>query len=340
MPTRRTFLRGAGATALLPIASPAIVSAATPVDWKLASQFSPVPAVSPFAEAQYISDRVAAATGGEFDISLFGGGSLVSPAETLNAVRTGLVECGQIFLDAYYAENEAFLFGAGVPFGLNAAQFLGWWNAAGHKHINGILEADNVFAMPCGDLGKRTGGWYRDPLKGKASLQGLKIRIHPPGTAIFTRLGAVPVAMPAGEIYPALAAGIIDAADYMNLSIDRSVKFHEVAPNVYADNPWQPNRMVVLVVNKTAWDALPTVFKNALSNSCAKAHNRSLRRYRKSDKSAKKALKKQGAAFLDYPKSIEKRLRTAANTEMKLLAQSNPDFKKAWKAFKRYKKKL
>ena len=91
--SRRTFLsRTAAVTAAGSlVAAPAIVSAQPVVRWRLASSF-PKSLDTIFGAAEVISKRVAALTGGRFQISVHAAGEIVPGLQVLDAVQAGNVE--------------------------------------------------------------------------------------------------------------------------------------------------------------------------------------------------------------------------------------------------------
>ena len=77
---RRDFLTGAGVAAMLPLgaaqAAPADSSQLPTLRWRLASSF-PKNLDTIYGAAETLSKRVAALTGGKFQIRVFAGGELV-----------------------------------------------------------------------------------------------------------------------------------------------------------------------------------------------------------------------------------------------------------------------
>jgi len=92
---RRDFLTGAGAAALLPIAgaqaAPAELNQLPAIRWRLASSF-PKSLDTIYGAAETLSKRVAALTGGKFQIRVFAGGELVPGLQVLDAVGNGTAE--------------------------------------------------------------------------------------------------------------------------------------------------------------------------------------------------------------------------------------------------------
>src|SRR5512138_3533141 len=86
---RRDFLSGAGVAAMLPLgaarAAPEESKQLPAVRWRLASSF-PKSLDTIYGAAETLSKRVAALTGGQFQIRVFAGGELVPGLQVLDAV--------------------------------------------------------------------------------------------------------------------------------------------------------------------------------------------------------------------------------------------------------------
>src|SRR6202022_2996402 len=65
------------------------------------------------------------------------------------------------------------------------------------------------------NTGAQMGGWFRKEIKTVDDLKGLKFRVGGFAGTILAKLGAVPQQLAAGDIYPALEKGTIDAAEWV-----------------------------------------------------------------------------------------------------------------------------
>src|SRR5689334_18309222 len=91
---RRAFLKKAAAgVAASTVAAPAIVHAQTTINWRMAASW-PKSLDTLYGGAELIGKRVAAATGGKFNIKVFAAGEIVGGLQVLDAVQNGTVECG------------------------------------------------------------------------------------------------------------------------------------------------------------------------------------------------------------------------------------------------------
>ena len=329
---RRSFLKqaasaGVGATAA--IASPAIGQTGSPeVRWRLATSF-PKSVDTIYGVSEHMVKRVSDATGGKFQIRVFAPGEIVPALQVADAVQQGTVECGHTASYYYVGKNTAFGFETTMPFGLNSRQQNAWLRfGEGRKLINEFLREYNIVGLTCGNTGAQMGGWFRKEIKSLADLKGLKMRIPGFGGRIFAALGAVPQALPAGEIYQALERGTIDAAEWVGPYDDEKLGFFKVAKNYCYPGWWEPGSTLSLYVNIKAWDALPAEYKAALESACGEANDRLLADYDNRNPAALQRLVNQGTVLRAYPRDVMQAAFEASKQIYAEEAAKNPAFKK------------
>ena len=121
---------------------------------------------------------------------------------------------GNTALYYYFGKNPAFTFGTALPFGLNARQMISWLrHAGGEDLLNGLLKDYNCIGFAAANTGAQMGGWFRKEINTTDDLKGLKMRIGGFAGTIVAKLGLVPQQLAAGDIYPALEKGTLDAAN-------------------------------------------------------------------------------------------------------------------------------
>src|SRR5919206_266617 len=108
------------------------------------------------------------------------------------------------------------LYGACVPFGLNARQMESWLiHGGGNELLNELFASFNCHGIPMGNTCAQMGGWFRKEIKTLEDLKGLKFRIGGFAGRVIGKLGVVPQQLAPGDIYPALEKGTIDAAEWV-----------------------------------------------------------------------------------------------------------------------------
>jgi len=334
---RRDFLAGAGA-ALLPLtdaqAAPAESAQLPVIRWRLASSF-PRSLDILYTTAETLSTRVAALTGGKFQIRVFTGGELVPGLQVLDAVGSNTVECGHSAGYYYVGKNLALAFDCAVPFGLTARQQNAWMYAGGGVEAMRALYAKyNVVQFPGGNTGTQMGGWFRKEIKSLADLKGLKMRIPGIGGQIMARLGVVPQTLPGSDVYPALERGAIDAAEWVGPYDDEKLGFHRIARHYYYPGWWEGEAQLSFYVNQAAWRALPELYRQAFEAAAAEANQLMLARYDARNPPALLRLVGQGVKLHAYPKDVMLAARRASFQMYEEEARTNPDFAAIYRPWK------
>ena len=72
-------------------------------------------------------------------------------------------------------------------------------------------------------------------------LKGLKFRVGGFAGTILTRIGTMPQQLAAGDIYPALEKGTIDAAEWVGPYDDEKLGFAKIAKYYYCQSPSAPS---------------------------------------------------------------------------------------------------
>ena len=153
-------------------------------------------------------EQVTSETAGEIVINVIGPGA-IPPFEQLEPVSAGLVDLlfthgayhlGEtgigMALDAIYAE-PAELRNSGL-----------WQKVATHYEAFGL----KLLSLPTSPRGYHI--LLRDPISSACDIRGRKVRGSPVYHGLLRALGAVPVVLPAGEIYAALEKKVIDGAGW------------------------------------------------------------------------------------------------------------------------------
>lgn len=263
-PDRRRALK-LGALGGVGLAAPAIVVAQT-------AQFrcqSAWPAKAIFHEfAIDVCRNIEQATGGRVRIQMLPSGAVVPPLQLIDAVSKGTIDGGHAVPGFWFGRNTAFgLFGAGPHFGLDSNQTLGWVERGGGKELYAeVLAAAklNVVSYLYGPVPTEPFGWFRKEINTVDDLKGLKYRTAGLAIDMMTELGASPVQLAPADIVPSLERGVIDAAEFANITDDRILGFPDVAKNYYLQSCHMCNNVFELSFNKTKHDALDPEVREAI----------------------------------------------------------------------------
>src|SRR6185503_10783227 len=82
-----------------------------------------------------------------------------------------------------------------------------------------------------------------------------------------TAMGAAVNALPGGEIIPAMDRGLIDAAEFNNMSSDRVLGFPDVSKVCMLQSFHQNAEQFEITFNKTKYDGLPDKMKAIIANA-------------------------------------------------------------------------
>lgn len=306
------------------------------VRWRMATSW-PHSLDTIFGGAETISRRVREMSAGRFLIQPFAAGELVPGLEVLEAVQNGSVECGHTASYYYLGKNPALAFGTAVPFGLTAQQQNAWlYEGGGLEAIDQLYSDFGVRSFPAGNTGAQMGGWFKRPLEGLASLQGLKMRIPGLGGKVMAALGVNVQVLPGGEIFLALDRGAIDAAEWTGPYDDEKLGLNKAARNYYYPGWWEPGPTLTALVNLQAWRRLPTEYQAMFAAASHEANGLMLSRYDALNATVLQRLIKGGTQLKFYGEPI---LQAAREATDQILAESASDatFKRVydqWRAFR------
>lgn len=201
----------------------------------------------------------------------FDPGKLVPTLEALDAVSNGSVDAAYTTSGYWQGKMKAASLFAAVPFGPEAGEFLAWvFYDDGAKLWQELYDRNgyNVVATPCGVIAPETSGWFKKEINTLEDLKGLNMRFFGLGAEVMQRLGVSTSLLAAGDIFPALERGAIDATEFSMPKIDANLGFHKIAKYNYFPGWHQPSTLFELLVNKDVWDGLSDVAKKQIQVAC------------------------------------------------------------------------
>jgi len=334
---RRALLGTAVAAAPAALAAPAVAQSLPEVRWRLSSSF-PRNLDVLYGTAERIAARVAALTEGRFRIQVFQAGEIVPGLQVLDAVQAGTIEAGHTATYYYTGKDPSFAFFTALPFGLNTRMITAWLTQGGGNALATELFRDySIVGIPAGDTGAQMGGWFRNEIRSLQELQGLKFRIAGLAGEVFQRLGAVPTQIAAGDIYPALERGTLDAVEFVGPYDDEKLGFVRVARNYYAPGFWEPGARLHFMANQRAWDALPQPYREAVEVACGEANAEMVARYDHLNPQALRRLVAAGAQLRFWPRDILQAAWREAHGLYEEMSGRNERFRRIWTAYRAYR---
>jgi TRAP-type mannitol/chloroaromatic compound transport system substrate-binding protein len=258
---RRGFLKAAavGAVGTAVLATPNVSRAQTTV-LRFQSTWPQRDIFHEFAQ-DYVT-RVNQMAGGRLRLELLAAGAVVGAFQLLDAVHAGTLDGGHGVSAYWFGKNKAFsLFGTSPPWFGDANQLLGWFHYGGGQALYNELLHDilrmNVVGFQTGPMPTQPLGWFRNPVERPEQIRGLRYRTVGLATDLFQEMGAAVVALPGGEIVPALERGVIDGAEFNNPSSDRVLGFPDVARNYMIQSFHQRTESFEVLFNRQRFEALP-----------------------------------------------------------------------------------
>jgi TRAP-type mannitol/chloroaromatic compound transport system substrate-binding protein len=268
--SRRKFLAGAAAaTAGATLGFPMIAKGQSgPISMRWQSTW---PSKDIFHEyALDFAKKVNDMTGGELKIEVLPAGAVVPAFGLLDAVSKGTLDGGHGVLVYHYGKQNALaLWGSGPGYGMDSQMLLSWHKYGGGRELLAKLYGSigaNVQSYPYGPMFTQPLGWFKKPITKTADFKGLKYRTVGISIDLFTNMGAAVNALPGGEIVPAMDRGLLDAAEFNNMTSDKLLGFPDVSKVCMLQSYHQNAEQFEIMFNKTKFDALPAKMKAIIEN--------------------------------------------------------------------------
>jgi TRAP-type mannitol/chloroaromatic compound transport system substrate-binding protein len=333
--SRRNFARLAATSGAVAVASPAIAQGA--IKWRLASSF-PKSLDGLWGASPTIAKFVNEMSDGKFTIEPFAAGEIVPGLQVLDAVSNGTVECGHSYGGYYIGKNTALIFDGSLPFGMTPRMQNAWYLFGdGKKLMDEVYSDMGVVSIPCGNTGGQTFGWFRKEMKSPADFNGIKMRVAGFGGKVLSKLGVVPQQIAAGDIYPALEKGTIDAAEWVGPYDDEKLGFVKVAKYMHLPGVLEMEANSSLYVSKAKWAELSPGYQAMLRAGCSYALMEMLASYDARNPEALTRLVAAGAQLVVLSPDTLKALRNALEQVLDEESAKGEQFKRVcdnWRAFR------
>ena len=335
---RREFLQAAGVgLSVSAVAAPAIAQSMPELKWRLTASW-PKSLDTLYGGCEYFARRVAEMTDNGFQIQVFAAGEIVPGLQVLDAVQNGTVEMGNTALYYYWGKDPAFTFGTALPFGLNSRQMNSWLRfGGGSELLNDLLKNFNCVGVAAANTGAQMGGWFRKEIKSVDDLKGLKMRIGGFAGTILAKLGMVPQQLAAGDIYPALEKGTIDACEWIGPYDDEKLGLYKVANYYYYPGWWEGCGQGHNLINLGKWSELPKSYQSAILAASGDTWAWVLGKYDYVNPSTLKRLVSQGVKLRAFPQDTMEASYHAAAEIYADLSKTNPRFKKLYDSLVTYR---
>jgi TRAP-type mannitol/chloroaromatic compound transport system substrate-binding protein len=309
-----------------------------PVRWKMQSWFpTKLPHVG--TQAVDISKKIKAVSGGNIQIQVFEPGALIPPGECFDAVSNGAVNVCWGVSGYYYGKHPALAIFSAVPFGPKWPEMLAYFYYGGGKEqYEEIYARNNIKGIMCGGTVAEASGWFRKEIKTVDDLKGMKMRIFGLGAKVVEKLGVSAQLIPAGDIFPALELGTIDAAEFAMPAVDLQLGFHQVAKHYYFPGWHQPATLYEIIINMDKWKELSKTQQAQVEMMCGDNVRQAIAEGEAKQAAALKAIQAKGVTAHEWSPEIMKALRAAWDQVAVEESGKYPEFKKAYEHYTQFRK--
>ncbi len=272
---------------------------------------------TPYSDANFhtrniitFAEGVKAATDGALEITVHPNQSLVKHGEIKNAVRSGQVQIGEFLLSQLTNENAVF--------GVDSVPFLAtgygdaWklWEAS--REEVGKLLAEQDLMVLYAVAWPPQGIYVNKELFKVEDLAGLKFRAYNAATERVAQLaGAVPTQIEASDIAQAFATGRVEAM-ITSSSTGANSKVWDFLKYYYDTQAWLPKNIVV--VNKSAFDALDPAVQAAVLAEAKAAETRGWEMSQEENETQKAALTDNGMEIIEPSTELQTGLKAIGAT--------------------------
>jgi TRAP-type mannitol/chloroaromatic compound transport system substrate-binding protein len=219
--------------------------------------------------AERVAADITAMTEGRLTVKVYAAGELVPPFESFDAVSTGTAEMYHAADYYWQGKHKGFNFWTAVPMGLTKPEIDAWIGVLGGQELwDELALGFNVKGIQAGNTGVQMGGWFAKEINSLEDLKGLKFRMPGLGGEVLRRLGASVVALPGGEIFPALQSGAIDGTEWVGPWNDLAFGFYKVVKNYYWPGFHEPGSSLTVGINKSVWEGLSSSDQAIIKAAC------------------------------------------------------------------------
>lgn len=251
---RRSWLVTLALALVLSLMTGILVHAAEEPKLKLRLQTHLIPTQTNRVMGTFTAD-LATASKGKIEIAVFPVGAIVPFKEVLDAVGNGTLDMALYPEGSWYKKVPVTEIAMGIPFALKDSD-----EAKSFMFKKGFIDLiregyakHNVYTIPFETY--PVGLMTKKPVKTIADLKGMKLRAYGTMADFLGKLGVSTTQIPGGELYTALATGVVDGAHWGDAGPMYEMKFHEVLKNYMEPEPIQGSWNMIMV-NMDLWKKL------------------------------------------------------------------------------------
>lgn len=226
------------------------------------------------AGLEHMSERVNEATGGKWQMRVFHGEQLSKAKENLDGLKANAFEAATI-CNFYHPGKNPALMVTTLPFlPVSSYEDMARVRAGLYEHpiLKDEMDAWNAIYYASTNLPQYNALGVGDAPTDLSGFDGLRVRAGGGVGLAMEKLGAVRQSMPATETYTALQRGTVDAIFLPYTYAHASYKLDEVA-DWFTANLSPGTSDCPILLNKTAYEALPQQYKDLLAEIQTELHD-------------------------------------------------------------------
>lgn len=208
--------------------------------------------------AARFAERVRQMSDGRLDIRVYGAGELVPPFESFGAVTGGTAQIMHATPYYWQGNHPGLNFFTSAPYAMLAAEHDAWMYYGGGQQLwDKLYDQFGLKGWNAGNTGTQMAGWFPREINSVDDLRGMSFRTAGLGGEVWRQVGMNVQTMAAGEIFPSLQSGALDAAEWVGPWNDLALGLHRVRKHYYFPSIIEPSAALEVTVNKAAFAKLP-----------------------------------------------------------------------------------
>jgi TRAP-type C4-dicarboxylate transport system substrate-binding protein len=286
------------------------------------------------------TDLIKRQSNGQIEITLFPVGSLIPAKEMLDAVGKGSLDMAQVVEGYFIKVVPVSEIAAGIPFLFrnNDDSKIFMWNKGFVDVLREGYAKQNVYHIPWETY--PIGLMTKKPVNSLKDLDKMKIRAHSTMADLLAKVGAAAVFIPGGELYTALATGVVDGAQWGDAGPMFSMKFHEVLKNYMYPEPivgaWNS-----IIINMDLWKKMTPQQRAMLEAAILAGGEASYRSTRLLSRTRLKEMQdKWDVKVVTLPEADTEQMRKYSLEVQNEIAKKNPICAKGMKMIREFMKEM
>jgi TRAP-type mannitol/chloroaromatic compound transport system substrate-binding protein len=288
-----------------------------------------------------VVDRLKDLSNGRLQLSVVPAGSLVKPAERLDALNGGALDAvWETPANWSYKSRALVLYGGQVPRGLDNKRLAAWLHDRGAREVDAIYQDRlglKVKSIPC-RIFSAEGIWFKTHVSVPQDLRGALIRS--PSFLMMRlapKLGFKVVPLPATEIVGALERGELDGAEFGNPPSDYERGLHKAAKHYYFPGFHAPSLSAHLMFNLDRWNALEPAARGLIEEACRTQIDADLKSNGENVQRALARLRAEGVQVHAFSALILAAVDRAMREVVEELSASDADFKRGYASYNAFR---